>query len=98
MVEFEMWRSSPFSMFEGVGSYYNYVKDCIGLYYQKLLSDELAFKVLVFDVDHETIHSILNNMFNKETCIKFDALDNLLTLNSILTSEELSRIKKTLKC
>jgi len=46
--------------------------ETIELYYHNRLPENLAFKLLVFDVNHEFMHSLLYNFIDIETCQKYD--------------------------
>jgi len=48
------------------------IYETIEFYYHNNLPKDLAFKLLVFDVNHEYMHSLLYNFIDLETCRKYD--------------------------
>jgi len=52
------------SFFGKIGSYYSPVGNVIGITYHKHLNPDDAFKVLIFDINHETEHQLLYHFIN----------------------------------
>ena len=69
----------------------------IFIYYHKNKPEELAWKLLIFDVDHECFHIILMDYIDKETSITWDTIIGLETskwLNEGLYKDFQEEVKK----
>lgn len=58
----------------GESSYYDSIKDIIGLHYHDWLNSEDAWKILIDDVNHETEHQILFQLINEDACYWLDTI------------------------
>jgi len=78
------------------GSYSDYVVKEIYIYYHKSLPKDLAMKILIFDVDHECFHAIVemieDNNASKALDSKF-VTDVTMWLNSKLYNEHKNNSK-----
>jgi hypothetical protein len=72
----------PRDLIGTVSSYYSLNTDTIFLYFFRDLSDEeLALKVLMLDISHETLHHIIKCIENKKTTIAYDNIAEELEAN-----------------
>lgn len=55
-----------------ISSYFRHKIKQIHLHYLKRESDDIAFKVLILDASHESMHAILNELENTETSRQYD--------------------------
>ena len=60
------------SFFGKIGSYYSPVGNVIGITYHKHLNPDDAFKVLIFDINHETEHKLLYHFINNRASTDLD--------------------------
>ena len=88
------------SFFGKIGSYYSPVGNVIGIAYHEQLDPNDAFKVLIFDINHETEHQLLYHFINDGVSgdldnIVWDLMSYLLIgFNSI---KDLNRIRDLFK-
>jgi len=71
--KFEIWQRGIWDLLRGESSYFNPRTQTIAIYYHKWLNNpKIAFKTVVSDVNHESIHSILMQLINKQTSMQYD--------------------------
>lgn len=64
-------------------SSYNGLTETIRLYYHKSLNNDLAFQLLINDVNHEFTHHLLDKWINSEISLQYDNLDIAFNLESL---------------
>jgi len=59
------------------GSWRNMVTKEIFIYYHENKPEKLAWKILIFDVDHECLHEILSKFIDSNTSRRLDSMIGL---------------------
>ena len=67
---FEIWKQDMF--YFGQCSYFQPDNKAIYIYYHAQKDKETAFKAVIIDVNHESIHAILNEIEGMHTSRKYD--------------------------
>ena len=86
-----------FFLFRDRSSYRNKFTKEIFIYYHKDKPEQLAWKILLFDVDHECLHEVIENLTDWDTTNKWDTKIGLETtkfLHEDLFREFREEIKK----
>jgi len=66
------------SLFYGHSSWSNLITNEIFIYYHgDKEENNIAWRILIFDVDHECLHEIIRKFISKETSIALDSLIGL---------------------
>ena len=66
-------------LFNGYSSYRDKNTKEIFIYYHTNKPEQLAWKILLFDVDHECLHEVIQNLTDLDTTIKWDTKIGLET-------------------
>jgi len=59
-------------------SYFNSSDKTISIYYHRWKDRETAFKVVILDVDHESLHAIIQEIESKEASRQYDNISTKL--------------------
>lgn len=80
--EFEIWRPNLRQvLFGNRNSYFNTLTETIYIYHHgKRIGEEAAFRTVVYDVEHESFHAILNTFISSETSRVYDNIAEKLEL------------------
>ena len=89
--DFEIYEPGVLSAIFGNNSYYNRQTNKIGIYYHDTIPPDLAFRAVVFDVNHECLHTILTKLLDHNTSHAYDNI--ALNLESSLRPEILTLVK-----